>query len=80
MPELVTITDAVRACASLKSARNERIKLTVVNVLGRMVEQRSDIPANSTLQSGNGYHPGIYFVQVMQGKDIVILKLIKEGK
>jgi hypothetical protein len=49
-------------------------------VLGRLVEQRTDVAANSTLQLGNGYHPGVYFAQVIQGKDIVILKLIKEGK
>ena len=64
----------------LKSASNEKVKLTVVDVSGRAVEQRSDVPANSNLQIGNSYHPGIYFAQLIQGKETIILKLIKEGK
>ncbi|KAA9038219.1 T9SS type A sorting domain-containing protein, partial [Ginsengibacter hankyongi] len=64
----------------LKSASNEKVSITVVDIMGRTVEQRSNVPANSTLQLGNSYHPGIYFAQVVQGKDMVLLKLIKEGK
>jgi hypothetical protein len=65
---------------NVRSASMERVKLTVVDVLGRTVERRSGVPANSTFLLGNNYHPGIYFVELMQGKDRVILKLIKEGK
>jgi len=64
----------------LKSASNEKVNLTVVDVLGSVVEQRSDVPANSNLQIGNGYHPGVYFAQLMQGKETIVLKLIKEGQ
>ena len=64
----------------LKSVSTEKVSITVVDIMGRTVEQRSNVPANSTLQLGNGYHPGVYFAQVMQGKDMVIIKLIKQGK
>jgi hypothetical protein len=54
--------------------------MTVLDVTGRVIEQRTDIPANSTFQLGNSYHPGIYIAQFMQGNDTVTLRLIKEGK
>jgi hypothetical protein len=64
----------------LKSGSNEKVTITVVDIAGRTVELRNNVPANSNLQLGNSYHPGVYFAQVVQGKDMVILKLIKEGK
>ena len=64
----------------LKSGSNENVIITVVDIAGRTIELRNNVPANSNLQLGNSYHPGLYFAQVVQGKDIVILKLIKEGK
>jgi hypothetical protein len=64
----------------LKSGSNEKVTITVVDILGRTVELRNDVAANSNVQLGRSYHPGVYFAQVVQGKDIVILKLIKEGK
>jgi hypothetical protein len=65
---------------SLKSQSKENVKMTVLDVTGRVIEQRTDIPANSTFQLGNSYHPGIYIAQFMQGNDTVTLRLIKEGK
>lgn len=64
----------------LRSASNENLKITVVDVTGRLIEQKTNVPANSTLQLGNKYNPGIYITEVVQGKDKVILRLIKEGK
>jgi hypothetical protein len=65
---------------SMKSQSKENVKMTVLDVTGRVIEQRTDIPANSTFQLGNSYHPGIYIAQFMQGNDTVTLRLIKEGK
>ena len=56
---------------------NENMKLSVTDVSGRVIEQKQSIPANSTLQLGHGYHPGIYFVEIIQGTQK--LKLIKAG-
>jgi hypothetical protein len=64
----------------MKSQSKENVKMTVLDVTGRVIEQRTDIPANSTFQLGNSYHPGIYIAQFMQGNDTVTLRLIKEGK
>ena len=57
----------------------EKLKITVIDVTGRVVEQNPDVPANSTLQLGNKYHPGVYIAEILQGKNKIVLRLIKEG-
>jgi len=64
----------------LKSLSKENVKLTVTDITGRVVEQRTSVPANSSLQLGNQYHPGIYIAEFLQGHDRITLRLIKEGK
>ena len=65
---------------NIQSKNKDKVKLTIMDIAGRVIEQRTDVPANSTLQIGSKYHPGMYFAEVMQGKDRVVLKLIKEGQ
>lgn len=55
------------------------VQLRIVNAVGRTVEARS-IPAISILRLGNGYRPGVYFVQAVQGTQCVTLKLVKISK
>jgi len=55
----------------------ELLTLRVVNLLGRVVEVRNNIFAGQTLQIGNKYPPGFYFVEVIQGKNKKQIKLIK---
>ena len=64
----------------LNSGSNEKVNLSVVDEMGRTIEKMKDIWPNSTLQIGSSYHPGVYIVQLVQGDNIVVLKLIKEGK
>jgi hypothetical protein len=64
----------------LKSLSKEKIMLTVTDITGRVIEQRTDIPANSTIQLGDHYHPGIYIAEFLQGNDKVTTRLIKERK
>jgi hypothetical protein len=65
--------------AGLQSLSKEKVKLVVTDMTGRVIEQRKDVPANSTIQLGSSYHPGVYIAQFMQGTDKVTLRLIKEG-
>ncbi|MGH2563531.1 MAG: Ig-like domain-containing protein, partial [Ginsengibacter sp.] len=64
---------------SLRSIGTEKIKLNVVDLMGRTIEKITDITPNTTVQIGGKYHPGIYMVQAVQGQQTVVLKLIKEG-
>ncbi|MEP6951038.1 MAG: T9SS type A sorting domain-containing protein, partial [Ginsengibacter sp.] len=57
----------------------EKLKITVIDITGRVVEQNPNVPANSTLQIGNSYHPGVYIAEILQGKNKIVLRLIKEG-
>ncbi len=64
----------------LNSGSTQKINLVVADVMGRTVEEVTDILPNGTIQIGSSYHPGFYVVQAVQGNDVVVVKLIKEGK
>ena len=57
----------------------EKLSITVVDVAGRKIDQKINVQPNSTLQLGSNYEKGIYFAEVIQGKEKVMLKLIKAG-
>ena len=63
----------------LKSNSMEKLSITVVDVAGRKIDQKINVQPNSTLQLGSNYEKGIYFAEVIQGKEKVMLKLIKAG-
>ncbi len=63
-----------------ESEKTEKINLTVVDIMGRTIEQIKGVNPNSNLQIGSKYRPGTYVVHAVQGNDVVSLKLIKEGK
>ncbi|MEP6952053.1 MAG: hypothetical protein ABI863_22375 [Ginsengibacter sp.] len=44
-----------------------------------MIEPKTDVPANSTLQLGNTYRTGVYIAEIIQDKNKVVQRLIKEG-
>ena len=52
--------------------------LRVIDILGRTIEQRSNLQNNQTLQIGNKYHRGIYFIEISNGKEKTIMKLIRQ--
>jgi hypothetical protein len=60
------------------SSVDRPIQITITDVLGRIVEARAGVAANGTIKFGHNYRPGVYFVQVIQGTEKVILKLIKQ--
>ncbi len=64
----------------LQSRRTEQVNLRVVDLVGRVVEAKRGIAANSTLRIGDNYRPGIYFVEVTQGKEKVVMKLVKQSE
>jgi hypothetical protein len=53
------------------------LQLTVLDMLGRVVETKSNIAANSTITLGSKYRPGTYFVEVIQGAEKRKLRLLK---
>jgi hypothetical protein len=48
-----------------------------MDALGRTVEWKRNVAANSTLTIGNGYRAGVYYAEVMQGSKKITVKLMK---
>ena len=60
------------------STNKEKVSLRITNVLGAVVETRHNLQANGTLQVGHTYFDGIYFAELIQGSNKVVVKLIKQ--
>jgi hypothetical protein len=54
------------------------VTLRIADVLGRVVESKTNIAANCSLRIGDKYQPGVYFAEVVQGAQRVTVKLIKQ--
>jgi hypothetical protein len=62
----------------IQSNSKELFQLRVLDVSGRIVETRNGMVANTTFQIGNTFQPGIYLVELRQGKQRQTLKLIRQ--
>jgi hypothetical protein len=49
-----------------------------MDALGRILETKAGVPANTTLQLGHHYRPGVYYAEVVQGSERVVIKLVKQ--
>jgi hypothetical protein len=63
---------------SISSNSEEKLSIKVMDAQGRTVEQLSGVNANGTVLVGRKLLPGIYFAEVIQGKQKKILKLIRQ--
>ena len=61
----------------INSSGTDKINILVYDLAGRKIEQKVNIEPTSTVQLGDSYFPGMYIVEIMQGKEVVHLKLIK---
>jgi hypothetical protein len=64
----------------VQGKHDEPVSIRVSDIMGRIVEERKGISANGTLTLGAAYRPGIYMAEVWQGKEKVVLKLIKQSE
>ena len=53
------------------------MNMRVIDIFGRLIEERKNISVGQALQIGNNYSPGVYFVEITQGNNKKQLKLIK---
>ncbi len=61
----------------LQGGNNEPVQIRVTDAMGRVVELRKKVNANSTITLGATYRAGIYFAEVMQGSKKITVKLVK---
>jgi fibronectin type 3 domain-containing protein len=88
--EPTSITEAVFVIEILGNPTNNHFTITprsgmaapvtmvVMDNLGRIVERRTGITPNSTIQVGNKYPAGIYFAEFRQGENRNYVKLVKK--
>jgi hypothetical protein len=61
----------------LESRYNTPVVMRVADEQGRIVDARSGIGSNSTIQVGHQYMSGTYYAEMIQGSQRKVLKLIK---
>ncbi|MEO6330355.1 MAG: HYR domain-containing protein, partial [Ginsengibacter sp.] len=62
---------------AIKSPVQDKVKMRVTDILGRVIEVKTGILPNGTIQIGGGYFPGTFIAEFIQGKEKVQVKLIK---
>lgn len=60
------------------SGSDKPVKITLTDVMGRLLEKKTGLPSSGTLKTGNNYPRGIYFAEIVQGTKKIVLKLIKK--
>ncbi len=63
---------------TIKSNSSKTVSVKVMDAAGRMMESKQNIAANGTMQIGSKLTAGVYFVEVVQGTQREILKLVKQ--
>jgi hypothetical protein len=58
---------------------NEAISLKVTDLMGRIIETKTNLAVGQTLRIGDVYRQGVYFAELRQGDKIKLIKLIKSG-
>ncbi len=62
---------------TIHSTSSESISLKVTDMFGKIVEKRKNFPATLVVKFGNELLPGMYMVEVQQGQEKKIMKVIK---
>ncbi len=62
----------------LESRYETPVSMRVMDAQGRVVDSKSQIGANSTIQIGHNYSGGTYFAEMIQGTKRKVVQLIKE--
>lgn len=62
----------------IDGSATENVSVRVTDLSGRLIEQRTNVPANQTLQIGTNYRAGMYYIEVSQGGAKKQLKIVKQ--
>jgi hypothetical protein len=63
----------------LRSSNAQPLQVRVLDMAGRVVEARQNVAANTSLSFGAAYQPGIYYVEIIQGSQRKVTKLVKHA-
>lgn len=59
------------------SGSNKPVNITITDAMGRLVEKRTNLAASGTIQTGYHFRPGVYYATIVQGREKVVVKLVK---
>jgi uncharacterized delta-60 repeat protein len=62
----------------LQSANKTQATISITNAAGQVIEKKTNIAANSILQLGANYKPGIYYIEIVQGTEKAVVKMLKQ--
>ncbi len=63
----------------IEGGSTDKITMRIMDMQGKLIEQRQNIQPNQVLRIGQTYSPGIYFIEVMQGAKRKQMKLFKSS-
>lgn len=55
----------------------QTVRLRVLDIFGRVIETRNNLQTNQTITIGGNYKRGLYFAELVQGNERVIIPLLK---
>ncbi|MEO6357801.1 MAG: T9SS type A sorting domain-containing protein, partial [Ferruginibacter sp.] len=61
------------------AVNNEPITIRVTDVAGRVIEVKQNMAANGSIQIGQQYKSGTYYVELIQGENKTAVTLLKKG-
>src|SRR5262249_51642346 len=61
----------------IASNNDSPVSMRVTDLSGRLITVRPGISSNSKIDIGSDWRSGVYFVEVVQGKEKKVIKLIK---
>jgi uncharacterized delta-60 repeat protein len=56
---------------------NSPVTITITDLMGRLIEKRTGLASSGTIQTGFHFRPGLYYAEIVQGTEKLVLKLIK---
>jgi len=62
----------------MSSSSDARVTLKMLDITGRILDVKTGLSPNGTVQVAGTYRPGIYFAELIQGDKKVRLKLLKQ--
>jgi hypothetical protein len=57
---------------------NQKVSLRVIDMHGRVFDQRNNLSTKQEIRLGDSYAAGVYMVEVMQGENRKVVKLVKQ--
>jgi hypothetical protein len=65
---------------NVKTGFNLPITVRIIDILGRTVETKHNVPAKASIKIGDQYLPGVYYAEFIQGDQRELIKLVKLSK